>query len=122
MPPAPGYWLVAPLGLKSRWGVAYSRQERCGHWPQGRQMSWDFVLVSLDLGQQAIQLLAGAFPAHDAMRLEDRAIQAADVDSDLFAVFPRQRRLRGLQDAVLIDGFDGNGHDRFSRGNSRSVR
>src|SRR5262245_2450167 len=51
-----------------------------------------------------------AVQAHDPIRLQERTLQAADRNAHSLAVLPG-KRLRGFEDAVFVDGFDGNGHE-----------
>src|SRR5262249_18518944 len=51
--------------------------------------------------------------AHDAVRVQERAVQTADLDPNPLALFPGERFGRP-QDAVFVNRFDGDRHDSAS--------
>src|SRR5262249_50635699 len=126
-----GWWKYSPRcpgarfvrggdGTSGRnWGEAgndrrgCSRRRKRGHRRVSDRASSALLGEEVGVHSEILGLLGGALEAHDPIRFEERAVQAADGNANPFAVFPRQW-LRRSQNAVFIDSFDGDCHGQDS--------
>src|SRR4051794_33947801 len=79
--------------------------------PAGRNKSFDPLRVQVRARGDEIGVFLAASPAHEAGSPLDPARDFLDGDFNLL-VFGERKCSSRLQNAILVNGLDGNGHDR----------
>ena len=125
--PASSWFRFAAGGQRKEvptWGEAESDRSGCWHRrtlhlrPQGRRRSWLLRWrreVEFGVGGEPLGLLGAALPAAEAVGFLDPVGRRLNGDANAF-VFREGQRLGRLEDAVLVNGFDGQGHGYGSKG------
>src|SRR5262249_20134836 len=86
-----------------------SHRQRCLRRKERRQKSWKVVDL-LGFGEELLEFLMCALPAHDPVRF--RRFARTRLHGDLHQlVFLKWEWLGGLEHAVFVDGFGGNRHE-----------